>query len=169
MNGTFRSLGERTKERKIKLIGQTVQRWPGSTGCQFDKWRIPFWSSSNFWTDRWRILLLFIPWTRAKISPWTEYPVLCLKHFGISTVAKENTFFFFPCCYVYWQISYPKNCAPRTLETPASREVGSFVWTSVPANFPVLLTLQDWKMWTILKPAWWITETEPWRWGTECD
>lgn len=39
-----------------------------------------------------RILLLFIPWPRAHISPCSEYPALHLRHFGVSTMAKENTF-----------------------------------------------------------------------------
>lgn len=39
-----------------------------------------------------RILLLFIPWARARISPCSQHPALHLRHFGVSTVAKENTF-----------------------------------------------------------------------------
>lgn len=61
---------------------------------------IPLWSPSDFWTERCGILLLFIPWPRAKISHCTEYPALHLRHFSISTVAKENTLFFSVAMYI---------------------------------------------------------------------
>lgn len=119
--------GELTKTGEPNSLGQTIQRWPERACCQFDKWSHSTLKPIRVLSREMLDFIIVCSWPAAKIRLWTEYPALHLRHFSVSTVVKENTFFKISCCYVYWQISYPKNCAPRTLETPASRKLGSFV------------------------------------------
>lgn len=85
------------KENRTHWVKLYRDGW-GAHAANLISGSIPLWSPSGFWTERCGILLLFIPWHKAKISPWTEYTALHLKAFRCLHCGKGKHFFFLLLC-----------------------------------------------------------------------
>ena len=77
-----------------------VQRLPGGWRVHSSNLRsspVPLWNPSDLDREMLDFIIVY-PLTKSQNKPQAEYPALHLRHFCVSTVAKENTFFFLLLC-----------------------------------------------------------------------